>query len=68
LSSASNRGTPTCGPNSPLEIGLGEIMPREIQPEIASKSKVRQTSARDMCSGAHGDTLGAAIGATGRKQ
>jgi hypothetical protein len=30
-------------PNSPREIGEGEVIPREIQPEMASKSKVRQT-------------------------
>jgi hypothetical protein len=29
-------------------MGLGEVIPRAIQPEIASKSKVRQTMARDM--------------------
>src|SRR3954462_10725604 len=45
------RGTPTCGPNSPREIGLGEVMPREIQPEIASKSNVRQTIERGMTCG-----------------
>ena len=46
LESSSRRGTPTCGPNSPREIGLGEVMPRAIQPEIASKSNVRQTMDR----------------------
>jgi hypothetical protein len=42
------RGAPTWGPNSPLEIGLGEVIPRAIQPEIASKSNVRQTIDRFM--------------------
>src|SRR4051812_6943388 len=46
--SSSTRGTPTSGPNSPREIGLGEVMPRAIQPEIASKSNVRQTMGRGM--------------------
>ena len=29
-------------PNSPREIGVGVVMPRAAQPDIASKSKVRQ--------------------------
>jgi hypothetical protein len=33
---------PTLAPNSPREIGDGEVIPREINPDIASKSKVRQ--------------------------
>ena len=40
------RGTPTFGPNSPRETGLGLVMPRAIHPEIASKSKVRHTIER----------------------
>jgi len=31
------------GPNSPREIGVGDVMPREIKPDIASKSNVKQT-------------------------
>ena len=30
-------------PNSPRDIGVGEVNPRAIQPDTASKSKVRQT-------------------------
>src|SRR5258708_12736435 len=30
-------------PNSPRDTGVGVVMPREIQPDIASKSKVMQT-------------------------
>src|SRR5437899_12541381 len=41
-SSARIRRAPT-RPNSPRDIGVGEVRPREIQPETASKSKVRQT-------------------------
>ena len=29
-------------------MGVGEVIPRAIQPEIASKSKLRQTIGRDM--------------------
>src|SRR6266705_3193153 len=39
LSSASTRAAP----NSPNETGVGVVMPRAIQPEIASKSNVMQT-------------------------
>src|SRR6266487_3088904 len=42
LSSASTRAAPIT-PNSPRETGVGVVMPRAIQPEIASKSKVMQT-------------------------
>src|SRR3970040_1596132 len=43
LSNASSRGAPARGPNSPREIQDGEIWPRAMKPEIASKSNVRQT-------------------------
>jgi hypothetical protein len=36
------RGTAT-GPNSPREMGVGLMSPRDIMPDIASKSKVMQT-------------------------
>ena len=42
-SSASSRGAPTRGPNSPREIQPGEVWPRAMKPEMPSKSKVRQT-------------------------
>src|SRR6266699_3012877 len=42
LSSASTRAAPIT-PNSPRETGVGVVMPRAIQPEIASKSNVMQT-------------------------
>src|SRR5271170_1017388 len=35
-------------PNSPREIGVGVVMPREMNPDRASKSKVRQTRWRGM--------------------
>src|SRR5215475_8602259 len=35
-------------PNSPRDIGVGEVKPRAIQGETASKSKVRQTMRRAM--------------------
>src|SRR5438105_2267034 len=43
LKSARSRGAPTRGPNSPREIQPGVVCPREMNPEIASKSNVRQT-------------------------
>ena len=46
FSSASRRGAPTRGPNYPREIHDGEVWPRAMKPEIASKSKVRQTMCR----------------------
>src|SRR5690348_9424315 len=45
LSSANRRSAPTT-PNSPREIGVGEVSPREMKPDKASKSKVRQTMCR----------------------
>src|SRR6516225_4258707 len=42
LRSARMRRAPT-RPNSPRDIGVGEVNPRAIQPDTASKSKVRQT-------------------------
>ena len=45
--SASRRGAPTRGPNSPRETGVGVTAPRAMKPEIPSKSNVRQT----MCLG-----------------
>src|SRR5947209_11295403 len=41
------RGTATA-PNSPREIGVGEVSPRAIMPDMASKSKVMQTRCRPM--------------------
>jgi hypothetical protein len=35
-------------PNSPREIGVGDIMPHAIIPLMVSKSKVRQEMWRDM--------------------
>ncbi|MNC90400.1 hypothetical protein D3C83_64920 [compost metagenome] len=35
------RGSATFGPNSPRDMGVGDVMPRAIHPDIASKSKVR---------------------------
>jgi hypothetical protein len=35
-------------PNSPREIGVGVIMPRATQPDIASRSKVRHAMCREM--------------------
>src|SRR5579885_2268582 len=48
--SARMRGAATT-PNSPREIGVGVVMPRAMKPEIASKSKVRQTICRGMAWG-----------------
>src|SRR5712691_10460874 len=42
LSSARTRAAPIT-PNSPRDTGVGVVMPRAIQPDIASKSKVMQT-------------------------
>src|SRR2546427_10364678 len=42
LSSARTRAAPLT-PNSPRDTGVGVVMPRAIQPEIASKSKLMQT-------------------------
>ena len=42
-SSASSRGAPTRAPNSPREIQEGVVCPRAMNPEMASKSKVKQT-------------------------
>src|SRR5881396_3091342 len=42
LSSARMRTAPIT-PNSPRDTGVGVVMPRAIQPEIASKSKLMQT-------------------------
>src|SRR5437879_1672894 len=42
LSSARMRAAPIT-PNSPRDTGVGVVMPRAIQPEIASKSKLMQT-------------------------
>src|SRR5216683_3674558 len=42
LSSARMRAAPIT-PNSPRETGVGVVMPRAIQPDMASKSKVMQT-------------------------
>src|SRR5712691_565204 len=42
FSSARMRAAPIT-PNSPRDTGVGVVMPRAIQPEIASKSKVMQT-------------------------
>src|SRR5437660_6455276 len=42
LSSARMRAAPIT-PNSPRDIGVGVVMPRAIQPDIASKSKLMQT-------------------------
>src|SRR5437879_4892358 len=41
LSSARMRAAPIT-PNSPRDTGVGVVMPRAIQPDIASKSKVMQ--------------------------
>src|SRR5438552_15744866 len=41
-SSARMRAAPIT-PNSPRDTGVGVVMPRAIQPEIASKSKLMQT-------------------------
>src|SRR5262252_8021241 len=46
-SSARIRRAPT-RPNSPRDIGVGEVKPRAIQGETASKSKVRQTMRQAM--------------------
>src|SRR5689334_20144735 len=46
-SNARMRSAPTA-PNSPCEIGVGEVIPRASQSESASKSNVRQTRWRDM--------------------
>src|SRR5688572_27567324 len=43
FSSAISRGMPTRGPYSPREIHDGDVWPRAMKPEIASKSKVKQT-------------------------
>src|SRR6267142_463131 len=42
FSSARMRAAPIT-PNSPRDTGVGVVMPRAIQPDIASKSKVMQT-------------------------
>src|SRR5712691_7666824 len=42
FSSARTRSAPIT-PNSPRETAVGVVMPRAIQPEIASKSNVMQT-------------------------
>src|SRR5713226_5174789 len=42
LSSARMRPAPIT-PNSPRDTGVGVVMPRAIQPDIASKSKLMQT-------------------------
>src|SRR2546423_6778001 len=42
LSSARMRAAPIT-PNSPRDTGVGVVMPRAIQPDIASKSKLMQT-------------------------
>src|SRR6266702_7929274 len=42
FSSARMRAAPIT-PNSPRDTGVGVVMPRPIQPDIASKSKVMQT-------------------------
>src|SRR5712691_10189118 len=42
LSRASTRAAPIT-PNSPRDTGVGVVMPRAIQPDIASKSKLMQT-------------------------
>src|SRR6266705_1355857 len=42
FSSARMRAAPIT-PNSPRDTGVGVVMPRAIQPEIASKSKLMQT-------------------------
>jgi hypothetical protein len=47
---------PTRGPNSPREIHDGEVCPREMKPEIASKSKVRQTMCLGILSIVSGDS------------
>src|SRR5260221_10956785 len=46
-SNARMRSAPTA-PNSPCEIGVGVVMPRAIQSDSASKSKVRHTRWRGM--------------------
>src|ERR1700716_2142908 len=43
FSSASSRGVATSAPNSPRDTGVGDVMPRAINPDIASKSNVKQT-------------------------
>src|SRR5258708_22678732 len=42
LSSARMRPAPIT-PNSPRDTGIGVVMPRAIQPDVASKSKLMQT-------------------------
>src|SRR5206468_258051 len=49
FSSASTRAAPIT-PNSPRDTGVGVVMPRAIQPEIASKSNVMQTICLATCS------------------
>ena len=46
-SSARMRRTPIA-PNSPREIGVGDVRPQAIMPLMASKSKVRQAMWRGM--------------------
>ncbi len=44
-SSPRMRRAPTA-PNSPREMGVGDVAPRKIEDDMASKSKVRQTRRR----------------------
>ncbi len=46
-SSARIRAAPMM-PNSPREIGVGVVMPRATQPDIASRSKVRHAMCREI--------------------
>src|ERR1035437_6173394 len=46
FSSARMRGVATSAPNSPRDTGVGEVMPRAMKPDIASKSKVKQARYR----------------------
>jgi len=42
------RAVATSAPNSPRDMGVGDVMPRAMKPDIASKSKVIHTRCRAM--------------------